>query len=529
MTLQSWRNFYIAAFILFLVGYYGVLYFDLKPFSQYSDIIELIGISLSIPAFLLCVRHHGSGLKTPWLLFALTSVLFLSGEGLWAILSHTTGEEPTPPSICDLFYILNAITLILSFIYYVRTNKAIKVKELSIDIFISMFAAFGLIYIFTIDPYIKEESLDYFSIFTQMIYSTCDIVLLFAIFVLCFHSKRNAFFRKTNILMILACSFMLLADQLSLIETAYHFDFGNYLEPIWGSMRLLIAIAGMYDCEQYKDKIEEVSDEKSIIFTTSDNIRLIIPYILTLFILGYVSFMHKMNDIPSIWAQLLIIILCLRQFFLILKNRKLLVIIKQNENTLYTRNNELKKLNKQIKHDADIDFLTKLYNRRYISNIFEHLKTLAKSTDSLGLMLLDVDLFKRINDNYGHQTGDEVLQMVAQCITSVSRGNDIAGRFGGDEFIMLLPGADANVVKKVAVRLAERVRREDFLSNLQVTLSIGGTACCVSRNDYQFNTMVKEADKALYEAKEAGRDRSVVRPFSPNATDGRDRGNDPLG
>ena len=182
MALQSWRKFYIAAFIIFIVVNYGVLYFEIEPFNNYSDIIELIGISLSIPAFLLCVRHHNPGFRAPWILFTLTSVLFLSGEGLWAIISHTTGEDPSSPSICDFFYVLNAITLILSFIYYVRTNKAIKIKELSIDIFISIFAAFGLIYIFTIDPYFKEEAPDYFSIFTQMIYSTCDIFHICSLF-----------------------------------------------------------------------------------------------------------------------------------------------------------------------------------------------------------------------------------------------------------------------------------------------------------------------------------------------------------
>ena len=518
MTLQVWRKFYIVAFILFLVVYYSVLYFDLQPLSNYSDIIELIGITLSIPAFLLCVRQHGPGLKTPWILFAVTSVLFLTGEGLWAIISHTTGEEPSSPSICDLFYILNAITLILSFIYYVRTNKAIKIKELSIDIFISTFAAFGLIYIFTIDPYFKKESLDYFSIITQMLYSTCDIVLLFSIFVLCFHSQRHAFFRKTNILMISACLFMFLADQLSLIETAYHFDFGNYLEPIWGSMRLLIAIAGMYDCDYNQNQILEDTNERAINFSTSDNIRLIVPYLLTLLVLSYVSITHKMYDIPSIWSELLIIILCMRQFYLIINNRKLLSIIKQNENTLYSRNKELKILNEQIKHEADVDYLTKLYNRRYISDIISNLKTINSNIEHIGLLLLDVDLFKQINDKHGHQTGDEVLQRVAQCIMSVTRGNDIAGRFGGDEFIMLLPGADTNAVRKVVVRLLESVRNDAFLSRLKVSLSIGGTSCSVTGKDCQFTIMVKEADKTLYEAKEAGRDRAVVRQISPNPT-----------
>ena len=513
MQLQSWRHFYIASFLLYLVGFYGMLFFDLKPFTDYSDLIELIGIVLSIPAFLLCVRHHAPGQKAPWILFTLTSVLFLTGEGLWAIISHVTGAEPSTPSICDLFYILNSITLILSVIYYVKTDKAVKIKELSIDIFISMFSAFGLIYIFTIDPYFKEESPDYFSIFTQMIYSICDIVLLFAVFVLCFHSRKNTFIRKTNILMISAYLFMFLADQLSLIETAYHFDFGHYLEPIWGSMRLLIAIAGIYNCNNTNDYEQDIYKEGIIIFSVTDNIRLIVPYILTFLILIYVSITHEMRDFASIWALLLIIILCLRQFFLIIKNRKLLVIIKQNENALYSSNNELKILNEKIKHDADIDFLTKLYNRRYIADIFERLKISLHEKESLGLILADVDYFKQINDNYGHQTGDEVLQKIAMCIKAITRDKDIAGRYGGDEFIVLLPGADTNVVNKVVVRLLDRVRGDDFLANLKVSLSIGGTNCYVGGHDYQFDPILKAADNALYEAKEAGRDRAVVQPL----------------
>ena len=160
--------------------------------------------------------------------------------------------------------------------------------------------------------------------------------------------------------------------------------------------------------------------------------------------------------------------------------------------------------------DAEVDFLTQLSNRRYIDKTFERLTPPEGRAESLGILLIDVDFFKRINDTFGHPTGDIVLKSVAEKIKSVIRGGDVAGRFGGDEFIILLPESDLTIVNLVAAQLTSAVRADKKLSELQVTLSIGGTSQQVNHENYDVQLLLKQADEALYKAKEGGRNRFVV-------------------
>ena len=151
------------------------------------------------------------------------------------------------------------------------------------------------------------------------------------------------------------------------------------------------------------------------------------------------------------------------------------------------------------------DQLTGLYNRYYLMETTEQRISAAKrhGTD-ISLLLIDLDHFKRINDNHGHLVGDEILTAVAQLLTQQSRREDIAARFGGEEFIMLLGYcslSDAQIK-------AEKLR--GALEALQpcghgITVSIGATA--LQAEDHNAATLIARADQALYRAKELGRNR----------------------
>jgi diguanylate cyclase (GGDEF)-like protein len=125
--------------------------------------------------------------------------------------------------------------------------------------------------------------------------------------------------------------------------------------------------------------------------------------------------------------------------------------------------------------------------------------------------MLDIDDFKRINDTHGHLAGDAVLKEVAQCMLHSIRDNDLAFRYGGEEFVMLLPATDA----KGGVLVAERIRKtvEDFIfdtgtNNVKITVSIGVSAYPVNANTAR--ALTDSADLALYSAKEAGKNRVVA-------------------
>ena len=163
---------------------------------------------------------------------------------------------------------------------------------------------------------------------------------------------------------------------------------------------------------------------------------------------------------------------------------------------------------------AVTDSLTGLHNRRYMVS---HLDTLMeRGRDSgrpVALLIMDIDHFKDVNDTYGHAVGDEVLKEFAERIKRNVRGIDLAVRYGGEEFVVVLPETDLEVTKMVAERLRQNVAEEPFEvsaddGSITVTVSIGGTVYHGSK--VTADSLLKRADEALYAAKNQGRNQVVT-------------------
>jgi diguanylate cyclase (GGDEF)-like protein len=177
---------------------------------------------------------------------------------------------------------------------------------------------------------------------------------------------------------------------------------------------------------------------------------------------------------------------------------------------------ERKKAQAALEHLATQDSLTGLANRRHFLDMAQRAFTLAgRYQRPLTAIMIDIDHFKLINDTFGHKTGDQVLVSVAACMQEVLRKVDILGRFGGDEFVFLLP----ETTQEGAVQLADRLRtcvnqRSQLIGglSLQVTLSIG-IATHTNDPDLNLDTLLQQADKAMYLSKQAGRDRVTIYPL----------------
>jgi diguanylate cyclase (GGDEF)-like protein len=151
------------------------------------------------------------------------------------------------------------------------------------------------------------------------------------------------------------------------------------------------------------------------------------------------------------------------------------------------------------------DSLTGLLNRRYMeARVVEEIKRSTRHGFGMSFMMLDVDNFKTYNDTFGHPAGDEALKMVATVIRETLRAADVAARFGGEEFSILLPQTTAEEAIAIAERIRHNLEHHDF-PHRQVTASIGVASCsaelCISAD------LVAAADRALYEAKRRGRNR----------------------
>jgi len=166
------------------------------------------------------------------------------------------------------------------------------------------------------------------------------------------------------------------------------------------------------------------------------------------------------------------------------------------------------------------DFLTGFHNRRYLhARLCEELARAQRDHQPIACLMIDVDHFKRINDEYGHLAGDAVLREVAQRIDDEMRLSDTGARFGGDEFAIVLPHGSLADGEKVAARVLEAVRSKAIVVTAQrselITLSIGVASACPSAEgarDFSelAEKLISEADTALYKAKSAGRNQVVT-------------------
>jgi diguanylate cyclase (GGDEF)-like protein len=158
--------------------------------------------------------------------------------------------------------------------------------------------------------------------------------------------------------------------------------------------------------------------------------------------------------------------------------------------------------------------LTGIYNRRYLFELAEHRFAVAsRYAQALAVMMFDIDHFKNINDTYGHAVGDQMLRSVAQIARAELRSADVIGRYGGEEFIVLLPMTNAAQAALLAERIragvaALRVSTEK--GDASVTLSIGIVEKMVSYPAESLEEIFRRVDRAMYAAKQAGRNRVEI-------------------
>ena len=168
----------------------------------------------------------------------------------------------------------------------------------------------------------------------------------------------------------------------------------------------------------------------------------------------------------------------------------------------------------ELQELSNRDPMTNLYNRRYFNDIANTLLKLAKRHDEdLAVLMIDIDRFKVINDNYGHLTGDEVLKTTANLLLNATRESDITIRFGGEEFVLLLPNTNLQGAIAIAQKIRISIEKQEIQTKkediIKYTLSIG-IAQYDSSSDKDIDDIIHRSDEALYEAKRSGRNKVVV-------------------
>jgi len=177
------------------------------------------------------------------------------------------------------------------------------------------------------------------------------------------------------------------------------------------------------------------------------------------------------------------------------------------EDKVKQRTEKLEIAHEKLIELANKDPMTKLFNRRYLNDIAEHLLSIShRSNTDICIVIIDIDDFKHVNDTYGHAVGDDVIISLANIFIKYTRKSDISIRFGGEEFVILLP----NTSKSNAIKLANKIRektQEQILNinNNKISFTISVGVSIVNTTDTSFDNTLNKADKALYISKENGK------------------------
>jgi len=171
---------------------------------------------------------------------------------------------------------------------------------------------------------------------------------------------------------------------------------------------------------------------------------------------------------------------------------------------------KLKLENLGLEIDNKLDYLTGVYNRRYFDNYFKKLWEESKDNNYISALMIDIDYFKIFNDTYGHLQGDEILKLVAKIIKDTVRSDDVIVRYGGEEFLLLLKETSEKSARTVAKKIKKAIYNEGIENKNTtlgiVTVSIGISSVKPSKNKDR-QEFIQKADKALYIAKESGRNK----------------------
>jgi len=175
--------------------------------------------------------------------------------------------------------------------------------------------------------------------------------------------------------------------------------------------------------------------------------------------------------------------------------------------TLKKHTVKLQDLNRKLSYLSSTDHLTKIYNRQTIEAYLNaEIQKAQMNQQAFSILLLDIDHFKQVNDTFGHLAGDAVLQKISTLIMSTIRKSDYIGRWGGEEFLLIIPEAQAEQAERIANELRAKIEHFDFELNMAITASFGVA-------QYQFNedrnSFLSRVDDSLYEAKKLGRNQVV--------------------
>lgn len=505
-----WFGLYV---FLHISTYYAWIFFSETSESTFTLVENLISWFAPVVAFVILFivyRKSVGRMRLFWLLLSLGCLSYAIAEGIWVYSYNVSLVEPDYPGWPDPFYFLQIFFYLAAFIYHLVQKKenAYQIKFI-FDIMIIIAVSTALSWHYLIQLLLPEATASPLLFAVSIGYPVGDLLLLFGA-VSFYMGYSHTLSPRVLTLIIAGLIFEVFADTAYLYSTvADTYSAGSYYDPLWALSLLLVALSGLYSLDPVNNS---VSDKAVLQINDRISVRMLLPYF-SLFTLFIIIFMEQHDHTKGliIGAFVATALIVTRQIFTLRDNRRLLFnydeLTSELEQKIEERTIEVTSKNEQLEHIAYHDELTGLPNRRlFLKNLESSIAVANEKAQKLAVVFIDLDRFKNINDTFGHEFGDLLLQDFSQKVSENLRANDTVSRQGGDEFTLILNDVkDANDITPTIQRLQAAFIKSLSINNqeLHVSMSIG--IAIYPDNGKTTSELLKHADSAMYSAKAKGK------------------------
>ncbi|ANU14405.1 diguanylate cyclase/phosphodiesterase (GGDEF & EAL domains) with PAS/PAC sensor(s) [Planococcus halocryophilus Or1] len=511
-------------FSIFILFYMAIYYYWML-FSNTSDSVYKAGYQFlswlaPITAFAILFyvyRKTFDRNRIFWLLLSLGSLSYIIAESISVVSYNMLNITLGYPGVPDFFYFLQIGCYLAAFVYQLKQQQEISYQiKFLFDITIIITVSTALSWHFLIQHLLPGNTASPLLIAVSLGYPIGDLLLLFGVVSLYIGFSHPLPYRVAT-LIITGLIFQVFADTAHLYSTfANTYSSGNLYNPLWAFSLLLVALAGLHALEPSKRR-----SSKLALAPTDEHIsiRILLPYFI-LMILFIAMTLEQKEDMTGliIGAGIAAFLILTRQIFTLGDNRRLLTKynqltsvlehkIEQRTVEVTSSNNQLKETVQQMKHMAYYDVLSGLPNRRLFLEKLEASIVEAKNKSyKLAVVFIDIDRFKNINDTFGHEFGDLLLQAFSQKIVDNLRSIDTLSRQGGDEFTLILNNIkDGKDTAPIIHKLQKALEKPLLIKGQELYISMSIGISVYPKDGETSDELLKNADNAMYSAKEKGR------------------------
>lgn len=491
--LESWRRdtggivtlalgVYTATFLLWMVTGWG----GETHRTAISDLAFLpSGLAAALMAWRASARAGSIRNRRAWVLLTAAFASWWVGDVVWTYYELVLGEAPFP-SIADAAYLLFYVLILTGLLSFpVAPKSRIERSKFWLDAITVLLGAWMVVWYFVLGPTAIEQDSPVLLTVLSAAYPIGDLVLIFGVAAILLRTVEDGRRGTLGLLAAGAVSFLIADVAFGYLSLQEAYSGGDWPDAFWMIAQLLFVASAQYQTWQVSR--EEVWDPEM-----ATEIHPLSPVPFAAVAMGYVMLIvaghsapiHPMGGLIT-GAIAVTAVVIARQLMLMNENVRLL--------------GDLRAL-------VRTDGLTGLATRRYFFELaYREFARAKRYSRPLAALMVDIDLFKPINDQFGHGAGDDVLRMVAAQIREGLRESDFAGRYGGEEIVVLLPETPEDAAVAAAERLRRRVAQASVDTaghRITVTISLGVASV---EGCADLGSMLRHADHALYRAKEAGR------------------------